>query len=397
MSRVLVISDDPKTADRLADIYRSVRVDCHVIPAFDAAFDAIDADPPSLVFADRPPDVEVLHSLRAVLEKKAPATSFVVGLAEPRASEALEAMRAGAYDCVSRPYARLDVLAASKRAAASKRRALFAEKVMPPKKRPLWPWLIVVAAAFLVKPVLDLREGPPAAPVFLGSAHLSGLQWDGSELWVGDWFDSSVTVYSVRKAFFPKKRELDTQALYRMRDAQPVLICNTPSALVSVGADLKMRTHHRAAELPVLHTADCPGTAPTGLAWTGHALWSADRVTGLLYRHGPDLRVLGTEKSLLPEPVALAADGEALWVMGGTPVQIARVEFRDNAAVWSGPWAATDVLPEGVDPTGFAIGFDRFWFVSGGDPNMTSRERTAITGRETPWSTGIGTRHSDDE
>src|SRR5581483_11747746 len=111
---------------------------------------------------------------------------------------------------------------------------------------------------------------------------------------------------------------------------------------------------------------------PTGLAWDGRAIWSCDSGTGMIYRHGPDLKVVESIRSILPEPAGLTADRGRVWVIGGSPLRVARLERRGKGYVWAGPWPADGLLPEGVSPSGLAIGHHRLWAVAGGDPRMTS-------------------------
>lgn len=372
MAKVMLIGLGARDARRMESIFSSVGVFCESVPTFESALEKIPADPPSLVIASRTDRPEPLHGLQSVLAASAPATAWLAALGDPGMPAALEAMRAGAFDCVSRPYEKFDVLAAAKRAALRNGRTLFTAKVARPPRR-LGP---LTAAALLIVSVaagvVSVRNGPPPRRLNLGSATLSGIQWDGRSLWVGNWMDSTVARYGVAKAVRPGKRTLALEELYRAQDTQPILVCNTPDALITVGFDLKFRSHQRAVNLPTLQTVEAPGPNPTGLAWDGNYIWSSDGVTDLLYVHGGDLRVLTTVPSLLPNPVGIAWSDGALWVLGGEPLRLAKWE-PIGAGVWSGPFAVTNFLPEKVLPTGMAVGFDRLWAVAGGDPWMSSK------------------------
>jgi hypothetical protein len=229
---------------------------------------------------------------------------------------------------------------------------------------------------------VNILNGPPPNEVSLGSAHLSGLQWDGRSLWVGDWFDSTITHYHLGKGLVKKFRTLTSSVIYKAQDGQPILICSTPENFVTIDSDLKMRIRHRAVGLPSLNSMATPGNNPTGLVWDGNAIWSLDAETGLLYRHGVDLRVLETIKCLLKKPVGLAVDGSALWVLGGEPLQLARLDRNGEGFTWSGPYSIGSVLTEGILPSGLAVGFRRMWFISGGDPRMVS---IALPRLESVW------------
>jgi CheY-like chemotaxis protein len=362
-----------KDAAQLQKVFSSVNVACEVMKTMEAAYERIAAEPPSLVIAEKPGDTAELHNLQAVLKTNAPVTPYLVALKESSSQVALECLRAGAYDCLAKPLTPFDVLAAAKRAVLKNQRTLFVDKVVRPKRTSAF--VFVLAAIFLVVPsimFIDLLNGPPANELSLGSAHLSGLQWDGRSLWVGDWFESTITHYHLGKGLFKKFRSLNSTTIYKSQDGQPILLCSTPDTFVTIDSDLKMRSRHRAVGLPTLYTADAPGGNPTGLVWDGENVWSSDGGTGVLYRHGVDLRVLETIKSLLPNPSGLAADGTTLWVIGGTPLQAARLDRTADGLVWSGPYHMQAVLTEGMLPSGVAVAFKRMWFISGGDPRMLS-------------------------
>jgi len=389
MSRVLLVGLQISDLKKFQRAFSSVQVPCEALPSIDAALERIPAEPPVLVVAQKPDRLESLHGLQSVLKTNAPATPFLVALSDDSVASALEALKTGAFDCLSRPYDRLQILAASKRAVWRNGRTLFASKVMTP--RPVAPPVLALGAAllfcgFVVSKQLD---GPPPSSIALGSATLSGIQWDGRALWVGNWMDSTVTEYRSKKGLWTQKRALATQSIFHMQDSQPILVCNTPDALVTVGFDLKMRTHQRAIGLPTLQTVSSPGTNPTGLAWDGEYLWSTDGQTGLIYRHGADLKVLESFRSLVPQPAGLAWDNGKLWVMGGSPPRLASVEIFGQALVWHGPYFVSHLLPEGIQPSGMAVGHGRLWVVSGGDPRMASQPLQDFERQLAGWSTSI--------
>lgn len=385
MSKVLLVALPTKDKSRIEEYFHSVGVSCDYLPSIDAALERIPLDPPSLVVVEDPQLLEPLGGLQSTLKNHAPTTAFVVTTRATQAAKSIELMRAGAYDCVNRPYDKLQILAASKRAALSKGRTLFVAKVEPPKK--YWGSIVagMVAAALIFAYVHVRRNGPPEYVQNLGAATLSGLQWDGRSLWVGNWYDSTVTHHVAQKSFFMKMRKFHTGGIYRMQDSQPILVCNTPEALITVGFDLKLRSHQRAVGLPTLVVKPAPGSNPTGLAWDGSHLWSLDGQTGLLYKHGVDLQVLESVKSLLPQPSGLAFDGESFWVVGGSPLRLARLTIKTEGVVWQGPYSIPNILPAGVSPSGISAGFNRLWWISGGDPRMMSKSFEELTRYPVGW------------
>lgn len=385
MSRVLLVGLPPKERVKVEDYFKSVGVPCDSLPTIDAALERIPTDPPSLILVENPNTIDPLNGLAAVLKTNAPTTSYVVTMPEQQVERALDIMRAGAYDCVSRPYDRLQILAAAKRAALLHGRTLFSAKVEPPKKHAGTIIAAIVALFLLGTYIHAKRNGPPEYTQNLGAATLSGLQWEEGTLWVGNWFDSTITHHKVKKSFFRRWRVFETEDIFRMADSQPILVCNTPESLITVGFDLKIRSHQRAVGLPTLQAKQAPGPNPTGLAWDGSHVWSIDGQTGMIYKHGMDLQALESIKSLLPQPTGLTFDGESFWVIGGNPMQLAKMTVHEDGVVWQGPYSVPNLLPAGVTPSGVSAGFGRLWWVSGGDPRMFSKSLEELTRKSGGW------------
>ena len=385
MAKVLLVGFGKREQKKLASYFRTVDVFCDVAANVEGALTSIPKDPPTVVIADRPTRFEQIHSLRDVLRQSAPATPLVLALPDARADLAISAMNAGAYDCLARPLERADVLAAAKRAAMRSGRTLCVPKIQP---RPRRAGLVGSAVAGFVAMTLFLvasTRAIPATTLDLGSATLSGVQWSGRRLWVGNWYESTVTSFQVGKSIFGRTRRLLMEETFKLPDVQPILVCDTPNAFYTVGFDLMIRSHRAAPGLPISQTEKAPGSEPTGLAWDGKSLWSCDGASGLLYRHAADLSVAEAVPSILPHPAGLAGEKNALWIVGGKPLKVARLERRGDGYVWKGPYLATDLLAEGVEPTGVAAGHGRLWAVSGGDPRMSSVPLKKFTGTPDIW------------
>lgn len=385
MGRVLLVGLKKKDQAHLQNIFDQVHVPHETVPNIDGAIEKIEKNPPDLVVAHEPDSNQSLHSLNAVLKAHAPATPFIVTFQNTDVPKALAAMNAGAYDCLAKPYSKFDVLVSAKRACLKKGRTLFVEKLRK-RKRPFIP--MVTFAVTLISLTLFLIKqynGPPPDKFSLGSAHLTGLQWQGSYLWVGDWFDSNIIQYRVRKGLFKDARELEATGLYKMNDGQPMLMANADKAMYTIGTDLKMRSHQLSVGLPTIQSVDIPGTRPSGLIWDGRSLWSSDEDTGFLYRHGGDMQVLESVKSILPNPRGLAWDGESIWVVDINPARVARLRLFDNEIAWEGPYHVKNLFTDGVVPSGMAASFDRLWFISGGYPIMISTSIKEITQHLLGW------------
>jgi DNA-binding NtrC family response regulator len=131
MAGISLIGLPKKDADNFERHFSSVDVKTEILPTLDAAFEKIPADPPSLIVTESTATLEPLRALHDLLKMNAPATPFLVVTSDARSSAALSVMRAGAFDCLARPYNRFQALAAAKRAAFRSGRTLFTEKVVP--------------------------------------------------------------------------------------------------------------------------------------------------------------------------------------------------------------------------------------------------------------------------
>jgi BarA-like signal transduction histidine kinase len=385
VARVLLVGLPEEDGKKVEKIFKSVKLDVIKSDSFESAQDRIVNDPPALVVTKQTSDNALISNLHAVLKNRAPLTNMIAIINSKKLNYALEAMKAGAFDCVSKPYSRFDMLATAKCAAAVHRRSLFQTKLTQPR-HPLTPvikWLTGVCV--LAGIIFQIYMGPPPYTHSLGSAHLTGLQWEGRQLWVGDWYDSNILRYKVLPGFFKKSRKFMANGVWKMSEGLPMVLCRTPHTLFSIGADLKIRSHYLSVGLPTIHATPTPGNRPTGLAWDGSHLWSSDQSTSLLYRHGEDLRVLDTIKSIVKEPKSMTFDGKSLWIVGDSPLKLAQLQLKSGGFVWRGPFDAQQVLTEGVEPSGMAVGFKRLWLISGGYPFLVSAPLKQLTQNPIGW------------
>ncbi|MFN0117044.1 MAG: hypothetical protein ACKVQC_01955 [Elusimicrobiota bacterium] len=388
MSKVLLIGFESKALKKIKKIYDSVEIKSEAVPHLELALEKLGKEPPVLVVASFQGELETLRVLDQNLKVNSPTTPFLVTMTENKMDVALQIMKAGAFDCLSGKMDPFQILAASKRATLKNGRTLFSAKLYKSHHPASKIVSGVVLGLLLLSGIQKIRMGAPPTTVSLGSASLSGLQWDSRDLWVGSWMDSTITQYRLQSGILPQYRELETVGMFRLQDTQPILVCNTPEALVTIGFDLKFRSHQRVIGLPTLQAAPVPGTNPTGLVWDGEYLWSIDKQTSLIYRHGGDFRVIETIPSIIQEPTGLAWDGKRFWIIGDSPLKAASFEKMGDSYIWRGPYLANNLLAEGVEPSGLAAGFDRLWVVSGGDPRMNSKPISALYKSLSGWKEG---------
>jgi hypothetical protein len=176
-----------------------------------------------------------------------------------------------------------------------------------------------------------------------------------------------------------------------------MLIAQGGDSVVTVGSDLKIRRHQHTVGLPVMDVTSPPGSSPSGLVFHKGAFWSSDASSGYLYKHARDLQVLQKVPSAIRPPESIASDGEALWVIGGSPLKAARLRPIGKGHRWEGPYDIPNLLPVGVQPSGATIGFGRLWVIAGGDPRMVSTP--LATWRRTPvlWPSSKTTKKEEPE
>src|SRR5690349_15621523 len=115
MPRVLLVGLSKQETRQCQSIFSSMKLECEVAPALEAAIEKLSANPPALILAAQPARPDELQSIRETLKQSSPTTSILVALSQPNLQNAMQMMKAGAYDCLIRPLDRFDVLAAAKR------------------------------------------------------------------------------------------------------------------------------------------------------------------------------------------------------------------------------------------------------------------------------------------
>ena len=125
--RILVVDDEPGLRDMLAILFRREGLDVELAPGFAMARDAImrAADPYAVVLTDQlMPDGNGMDLLSLVKERSA-GTEVIVMTAHGGIETAIEAMKRGAYDFVTKPFATNELRALVQK--ALEKRAIVAE------------------------------------------------------------------------------------------------------------------------------------------------------------------------------------------------------------------------------------------------------------------------------
>jgi two-component system response regulator PilR (NtrC family) len=124
---ILVVDDEPGLRDMLAILFRREGLEVDLAPGFASAREAIArvADPYAIVLTDLlMPDGNGMNLLSLVKERS-PATEVIVMTAHGGIETAIEAMKRGAYDFVTKPFATNELRALVQK--ALERRAIVAD------------------------------------------------------------------------------------------------------------------------------------------------------------------------------------------------------------------------------------------------------------------------------
>ncbi|NOY52314.1 MAG: sigma-54-dependent Fis family transcriptional regulator [Deltaproteobacteria bacterium] len=104
MPNLLIVEDDESMLDTLSDVFREKGENVVSVPTGDAALKEFSRNQPDLVLLDiRLPDTDGLTLLKKMKET-APDLLVVIMTAYPQVQTAIQAMKAGAYDYINKPF-----------------------------------------------------------------------------------------------------------------------------------------------------------------------------------------------------------------------------------------------------------------------------------------------------
>jgi hypothetical protein len=196
--------------------------------------------------------------------------------------------------------------------------------------------------------------------------HPAGLTFDGKNLWVADWFSSSLYEHS--------PSDLSIRRLIHFPGFTPISVAFAMDAVWSVTDTGTIMRHMRDEKLTVLqkYVDAAPHTA--GLAYDGLYLWicDPDRRTIMKLLTDRDLTTVASYRYPGAAPQALVFDGRTLWSLDAPNHEIVRhnlerpdeptgrislPEYRNGdykpmGLAWDGTrfWTVAEKLPKGSGP-----------------------------------------------
>src|SRR5262249_978467 len=109
MARILIVDDEPQMLDVIANLCRDCGHQPLPFASFDAAFEALPKLTPHLVIIDVNQEGDAGLALLRECRTKVPQTAVVMITAYTSVQMAVEAMKLGAYDYITKPF-KLDEL-----------------------------------------------------------------------------------------------------------------------------------------------------------------------------------------------------------------------------------------------------------------------------------------------
>lgn len=340
MAVIALVAKDDKTRRELQILVEELGH--RAAPAADikGGVELLNSERPRLVLVAQDPADDLAESMIFELEREAPLLPVIVALTRRSAPRALELLKAGAHEVVSAPFS-----AESLRGSLSKAlrwRGTWYEEPRPAAPaetaRAVGAWLLagllVIAAAGGGTAFFRQRKRAaeaalpiPARAWDLPYGHASGLAWDGKELWVSDWFSS--TLYRHEPV------GLRVVASLTLPREVPGAMTFAEDALFAASSPRTIVKHLLDDKLSVMSRYDDAAPQTVGIAYDGLYLWTCDAGKGRLHKRLPDSELTVAASFDYPggRPVALAFDGRRLWSLDAGAKELLRHDLSDPRRV----------------------------------------------------------------
>jgi DNA-binding response OmpR family regulator len=339
----------------------------HMVRGAGALLEAVEIlreDRPRLMLVVDGGGQDAATAVREML-RVAPLLPIVVALKERDADRAVALMRLGAAEVVAPPWTKEGLSACLAKSLRYQGTAFSVAPVAPLKRSAAVYGMVVLLffGAALGTSSLRRREElsrqAQEKRLFwdLPYRHPAGMAFDGSDLWVADWFTQSLYAHARQDAAIRRlvhftsetpiavafagdgawsvtasgtivrhMKDAKLSVVERYRDVAPQTVGLAFDGLYLWTSDVKQRRLRKRlldSTLSVVASYEYPGVEPTALVYDGKNLWSLDGVNRELLRHNLERPEEVTARLPLPEyqggeykPVGLAWDGEHFWTVG---------------------------------------------------------------------------------
>lgn len=386
MTRILVVDDEEDMRMALTNTLELKGYEVLRAENGPKALAAVAAQAVDLVLLDmRLPGMDGVQILRR-LKTERPGLPVIMVTGYGNVDSAIQTMKLGAADYVSKPFENKDLFARIEKALGNAEAAEApgpltqrlmqklqggAEEVEEDVERAPatvvvheaasgWGrWLGGLAAGLVLAGGAWWWINRPAVTLFTApGTYISGIAWDGGHLWLSDWFMQ--TLFECKL----DGEKLVIHKSYRLAQTNPSGIAWSDDALyVSDAWKRRISKHELDASLTERTRADGPGPAPSGLHWDGENLWSVDLETAKVYRHGRSAK-LPVERafdSASSKPKAVVARDGLIWVADASTRRVYR--YRDGDSVkLDGVFTHPVLSEEGRPLSAFTIVGTQAWF-----------------------------------
>lgn len=338
-------------------------------PAHDvkSGLELLFSEKPRVFLVAQDPADDAAESLMFELEREAPLTPVVVALTRRSAPRALELLKAGAHEVVSAPFS-----APSLRGSLSKAlrwRGTWFEEPRPAgpleAARAAGAWLLaglLLAAGAGGLAVLHHRRQAaaraalpvPATQWDLPYGHPAGLAYDGSELWVSDWFSATVHRHD--------PSDMRVTASATLPREVPGAIAFAGGALYAASGPRVIVKRMLDARLSALGRSEDKAPQTVGMAFDGLYLWTLDSKKGRLHKRVLDAELTVAQSFDYPgrKAAALAFDGVKLWSLDAGDRELLRHDLSDPRKVLL-RWPLREYAGSDWKPVGLAFDGRRFF------------------------------------
>ncbi|MBI5623955.1 MAG: response regulator [Elusimicrobia bacterium] len=328
---------------------------------------------PSLMLVTDGPDQDAEVLVREIAAVS-PLVPVVVALRKRDAVRAVTLMRLGASEVVAPPWTKEDLAACLSKTLRAEGTAFSVVPLRgPASPAPIFFLGVALFFGLAIGYAALQRQAANRVAAYeekktwdLPYRHPSAASFNGTDLWVLDWFTQSVYVHS--------SADLGVRQVSHFPGELPVSFSVGPDAVWSLtpGGTVARRMKDERMRLLTEYPQAAPGAV--ALVFDGLYLWTADAKARVLRKHLNDekLTVLGSWPYPGGKPAALAFDGVTLWSLDSKrrellrhnlerPEEVTRrvalAEYQDGllrplALAWDGErfWTAAESVPPGKAP-----------------------------------------------
>lgn len=345
MSKILVIDDEPGMQQIIQRIISPLGYEIFFADDGNSALNSCEKTKPDLIIMDITlPDMECFE-IMASLKKMHPGLVFVILTSISEVQTAVELVKNGAYDYISKPFKIDDFVQLVKRAMPVEVKKTTEEsteqtrevpfKVKTGQRKSRFGIVLGVIISLIV--FFGALFGKLCYENSLNSKFMipypnpSAIVAAGKDIWIADWATESVYKYEKNSSLMLLKK-------YKLKNIQPSgMSCDGKNLWVSNSFEGKIYKLNMDSELSTQSTYDSPGPSPSGLFIDKNNLWSIDFQQAKIYKHLLDdkLTVEGVYDSPGKNPCAIFGYKNHFFIADGQTnriYEVSKEEFMLEAA-----------------------------------------------------------------